>query len=372
MPAHNSVLGYIFGGSTADKAAEAAESVDLVYRYVNPTALSQSMLHANGLQRYRDNDELRFSMRSFAALEGIRRIFVVACGPPPTWLDVSHPLVLWCNETSLLDQLRVEREITRPLNIGNSEPAKLAIALLPGLGSRFLLVDDDFFIVPQVSQPTKLSARTLFFDEHGLPLLPIELHNAHRPIPFLRDAYAAAVRHTPTAVVQRILTSGGQSGRSASDQFPTWGAHMLEKGTAQSVDMIRVAKCDFLFCHNHFWLGQDNYRRRVSFALYRPEMRNDSFISRAQAKRFFDELMRERPVLANINDDWPPDDGYASAIAPFKAWMLSTYPKASPWEKEAATVGRAAGRGSRGPLPDLAPIRNTSETETGLLDIRMP
>ena len=47
------------------------------------------------------------------------------------------------------NELRTLRGITRPLRVFNSEPAKLAVARIPNLADRFLLVDDDYFAIPQ-------------------------------------------------------------------------------------------------------------------------------------------------------------------------------------------------------------------------------
>ena len=107
---------------------------DVVYRWTNPHDIPSSARQM--LQRYRDNGELRFSLRSFAHVRGVRHFHVVAKGAPSTWLNISHPRISWWNETSLLEMLRMERGMRLPLDVVNSEPAKLAIARIAGLAER--------------------------------------------------------------------------------------------------------------------------------------------------------------------------------------------------------------------------------------------
>ena len=89
---------------------------DIVYRWVNPASLrEQQQTNIGNAQRWRDNDELRLSMRSWAHVEGLRTFHVMAKGHPPGWLDPTNPRVRWWNETRLLDTLRVARGIDAPL-----------------------------------------------------------------------------------------------------------------------------------------------------------------------------------------------------------------------------------------------------------------
>ena len=99
---------------------------DVVYRWYNPQVAKQE--NVANRQRYRDNGELRYSLRSFATVEGIRYFHIVSKGPPALWLNVSHARIFYWNETRLLEEIRLDLRITQPLNVANSEPAKLAIA----------------------------------------------------------------------------------------------------------------------------------------------------------------------------------------------------------------------------------------------------
>ena len=44
--------------------------------------------------------------------------------------------------------------------------------------------------------------------------------------------------------------------------------------------------------------------------------------------------VRRGPLFIVINDDWPTDSrtAYASAIAPFHAFLVQMFPQRQPWE----------------------------------------
>ena len=245
-----------------DKAWE----TDVVYRWKNPGEGS----HGEAFNRYRDNGELRFSMRSFALLKGVRFFHIIASGAPPSWLNLSHPRVFWWNETALLEDLRQERGITEPLAIANSEPSKLVVARVTNLAPRFILTDDDYFIYPRPDASTRL-----FFDEAGIPILPQRIMMVHRPIAFLRHAYRKAVQNESNETLAQLLTSGvaydGEDLREDIDPLPRIAGRMREAGTAMchympklyaecsnSSKCIRWASMDFSTKKKsefaHFWL----------------------------------------------------------------------------------------------------------------------
>ena len=192
-------------------------------------------------------------MRSFAGMQGVRYLHTVAKGQPPSWLDVTHPRIFWWSETRLLNELRTLRGITRPLRVFNSEPAKLAVARIPNLADRFLLVDDDYFAIPQRTSKRCagvpcLSTR-MFFDAAGVPLHPETVLSVHRPIPMLRSAYISAVATESDADIERQLTSGTNrvvtpraAKESVTDPMVRWCAAMKCNGTARPLDMARATR----------------------------------------------------------------------------------------------------------------------------------
>ena len=303
---------------------------DAVYRYVSPRGLVDDQRKEIGnLQRYRDNGELRFSMRSFAQVDGLRTFHVVAKGSAPDWLQTSHARVRWWDEMALLEALRLERGIESKIKILSGEPSKLAIALIPpeSLAERFLLLDDDYFIVPP-SAGLHLSTG-LFFDVHGVPLHPETLANAHRPIPMLRDAYADAVSSTPTEDVAAML----QQGTNRTDYLPRWAMSMRRNASAARAVSVAVrTPNEVLF---NYSLSE---RQKSPFTLYwlkqsMQQMHRGPLRAR-DATPFFRSIRVLRPMFICINDNWPSDpDEYRAATAPMRAFLSEMFPTPEAWEK---------------------------------------
>ena len=354
------------------------------------------------MRRFRDNDELRFSIRSFVRLRGIQNVHVVAKGAPPAWLDVSHPRIFWHNETALLEALRVERGIARPLAVRNGEPAKLAIARAPHLAERFVLADDDYFIVPRAaptgapeagggagcddasssggdcttcacnsssgssrsnssSSSSSSSSRRhrgplhassssssfhsgLFFGADGVPFHPEPIWMAHRPVPMLRDAYVAEVNALSNASVASILTSGVKR----VDVLPMMCKRMRAKGQARPVVTLTRSFAAVVLGKPHpsgcNWTVASTCSnpRKAREALYTNFWL--SFQSHAvfdQVAGFFADVRTQRPFMMCVNDDWPlHPTHYASTIAAFRDFVASELAPAEAWEKD-----RSAPRG---------------------------
>ena len=349
---------------------------DAVYRWVNPLS-SKKGNKLEQIARYRDNNELRYSMRSFAQVEGIRHFHIVAKGPPPIWLNTSHRRIFYHNETRLLDELRVARGIQSPLAVYNSEPAKLAIARIPDLAERFLLVDDDYYIIPQ-PPPAILSTR-LFFDDKGVPLHPDYLVNAHRPLPFLRDVYVKAANGEPTSMVEMILRSKANREVMSIDRMPHWAQKMRRKGTARATKVTVRAPMSILFCckhadHHHngtgtvdaayapcycngtllhapkgvasnfsskftlYWLSahseqQKSWHPDAEGGLPLTKKRVSKFYHGEGVRRFFELVAVVRPLFVCVNDHWPLGQmAYQRAIAPFREFVEAMYPRREGWE----------------------------------------
>lgn len=284
---------------------------DVVYRWINPRAHVK-----DDARRYRDNGELRFSMRSFSGVRGVRHLHIVAKGRPPRWLNISHPRIFWWNETQLLDQLRVRHGIEGPLNVSNSEPSKLAIAYLPNLADHFVLVDDDFFMV---HGGTRLST-SLFFRK-GAALQPNPIMNSHRPIPMVRQAYVQAVSNLSKAEVTEIL----RSGQKRIDLFSKWTARMWRDGTGIGYTGLKVSQLPYN--------SSRIQSRDLPMTLFWLWSMPHHSISATQAQRFFDQVKLRRPPFVCVNDNWPKTPtAYQYSVQPFRSFLLTEYPEMEEWE----------------------------------------
>jgi len=139
------------------------EEVDAVYLWVDGAsasfrnALAASVArvpHSDGTSlstsRFRDNGELRYSLRSLECFAPwVRRVHIVTNGQVPAWLDLSNPKVGI-----------VEHEAIFPsrddLPTFNSNAIELQLHRIPGLSRRFLYLNDDVFLGAPTTRETFL------------------------------------------------------------------------------------------------------------------------------------------------------------------------------------------------------------------------
>ena len=160
--------------------SEARMPIDVVYTWVDDQdprwrrqleqtlASERRRLHPQAINpsRYRDNDELRYSLRSLALFAPfVRRIFVVTAGQVPEWLDTDHPDIRVVDHDELLDPAH--------LPTFNSHAVESRLHHIDGLSEHYLYLNDDFVLGRAVTAGT-------FFTPNGLAkLFPDEL----APIP---------------------------------------------------------------------------------------------------------------------------------------------------------------------------------------------
>lgn len=122
----------------------------------------------NGNVRYRDNGLLRHWFRAVERFAPwVRRVFFVTCGQKPEWLDESCPRL----------RLVSHAEFMPPeyLPTFNCRPVHFCLHFIPDLSERFVLFDDDMFLLRPV--------RPEDYFRGGLPVLDASL----RPMGFMYD-----------------------------------------------------------------------------------------------------------------------------------------------------------------------------------------
>jgi len=130
-----------------------SEPIDAVYTWVNgdDDAFQQRLSkyrcktreedeNATGPKRFRDNGELRYSLRSlYRHLPWIRHIYLVTNGQIPTWLDTNHPGLTLVQHESIYPN-------ASHLPTFNSTSIECHLHRIPGLAKRFLYFNDDSFL----------------------------------------------------------------------------------------------------------------------------------------------------------------------------------------------------------------------------------
>lgn len=126
--------------------ADPQEPIDAVYLWVNGRdERFQHQLrqyrpeHVPPPGRFRDNDELKFSLRSLEKYAPwIRHVYLVTSCRPHGWLETSHPKLRIVTEDALLDSAE--------LPTFNSNALEWRLRHIPGLSRRFLYLCDDFLL----------------------------------------------------------------------------------------------------------------------------------------------------------------------------------------------------------------------------------
>lgn len=172
------------------------EPIDAVYTWVDggdpsfQAALRACRPHAHWLRgaaafaprRFRDNDELKYSLRSLERFAPfIRHVHLVTNGQAPAWINRAHPR---------LRLVRHEEIFPSPdwLPTFNSFAIELQLHRIPGLSRRFLYLNDDFFL----GAPLDPGALLL---EDGSQVVLVDEPPSRAPV-LGRDLYERGMKHT--------------------------------------------------------------------------------------------------------------------------------------------------------------------------------
>ncbi len=91
------------------------------------------------MNRYRDNDELRYSVRSlFKYTPWVRYVHFVTNGQVPSWLDTEHPRVRVVSHADIFQN-------ASHLPVFSSPSIEVHLHRIPGLSRRFVYLNDDVF-----------------------------------------------------------------------------------------------------------------------------------------------------------------------------------------------------------------------------------
>ncbi len=129
------------------------EPIDVVYTWVDGSQaeFQEQLRHFRELEccedyesvgenRFYNNEELRFSLRSLERYAPwVRNVYIVTNDQVPHWLDTSHPRLALVSQKSLFSR-------GDWLPIFNSHAIEWQMSRIPGLAKRFLYFNDDMFL----------------------------------------------------------------------------------------------------------------------------------------------------------------------------------------------------------------------------------
>lgn len=154
-------------------------AIDVVYTWVNgadPVHAArraehlrlQRGIHENALDqaRFRDNEELRFSLRALEqCAPWVRNVILVTAGQCPAWIRRDHPKLRVVDHTEFIPE--------RYLPTFNSHVIEAYLHEIPGLAEHYIYLNDDVFL----GRPCE---KTDFFTANKLPLAFVDWRKRRR------------------------------------------------------------------------------------------------------------------------------------------------------------------------------------------------
>lgn len=141
----------------------------------------------HGAVRFRNRDELRYSMRSLAMYAPwIRHIYLVTAGQTPTWLNKDHP------DVTVIDHRDLFADPDAALPTFNSHAIESQLHRIEGLSEHFLYFNDDVFLGRPTTPDTfflSSGAARFFWSSVSVPTLPVAPDD---------EGYRAAAKNTRT------------------------------------------------------------------------------------------------------------------------------------------------------------------------------
>lgn len=171
------------------------EPIDAVYTWVNGSEESFQKIKAlfansgnynlshNGLNRYVDRNELKYSLRSLEKFAPwIRNVYLVTNGQVPHWLNLTHPRIRLITHRDIFTNLS-------HLPTFSSSAIETHLHRIPGLSKRFIYFNDDVlltgpvypsdFFLPNEGIKIRLSWRLPAYSSQ-LTMYDISLHFVNR------------------------------------------------------------------------------------------------------------------------------------------------------------------------------------------------
>ena len=131
-----------------------------------------------GAARWRDNEELRYSLRSVEKYASwVNHIYIITDGQRPQWLDTSNPNITIIDHTEIMPK--------EALPTFNSQAIESCLHNIKGLSEHFIVGNDDTMFTLQTTPAT-------FFNEDGSPIVRLSRFNRQKAL--RRGSYAMTIR----------------------------------------------------------------------------------------------------------------------------------------------------------------------------------
>jgi len=327
-----------------------AEGIDAVYAWIDggdPAVAAELRRYAGPAaaisNRYRNNGELRYSLRSLLRhAPWVRCIHILTNGQKPRWLDCSHPRIHLVTHAEVFPEPQC-------LPVFNAVAIEACMHRIPGLSRRFLYMNDDFFLCRDVTPGD-------FFFENGGQAIYVQ----ERPLASARDRGSA--RDRACAFTQTLLNDHWGAPTHLR-RFPTHSPQAFDRDVMFELESLfrdgfrRTASHRFrspddivpyvLYCYSLLespaWRGPHEVRmlpdRTPEYRFFMLERR---FLRTMHA---YERILRERPRFLCINDDLDGASRYHPLLLSLRAFLPLCFRGRSEVEKSPA--GESAVRRER-------------------------
>lgn len=287
---------------------------------------------ASGMQRFRDNEELRYSLRSLEAYAPwIRRVYIVTNGQFPWWLDTENKRVRIVTHDELFSN-------SEDLPAFNSNAIELQLHKIPGLSDRFLYFNDDCFIGRPISLSdfiTQAGGIRVYLESTRLPsytsLLPVHdrayNHTQKIALEFSggqRLTYLPA--HSPQLYDKALLEKLNQR---FAYQYRETSGHQFRDGKDL---VLRILYFSYLL------FSEDQHSKGHEEKLLAYGSHNFSFIMMVgrplKVWRAFLSLFFHRSKFFCVNDDLSGDLIDHLILKSFRIFLQLYFPEPSSFEKK--------------------------------------
>ena len=280
-------------------------------------------VETNGINRFANNDELKYSLRSVAMYAPwIRKIFIITDDQVPVWLDTSNPKVKIIDHKDILP--------AESLPCFNSCLIGHYAYRTPGLAEHFLLGNDDTYINREVAPGD-------FFTSDGLPIVRLRRMYFRK----LRWSFRENVRKKTLSNYRRTLQRASQLVSDKFGHYYTGIPHHNINALLKSVcrDVAENIMRDEFVANNKNHIRNDDDVQNVVFSYValaekRGKLRyvtdKESMIVKIHKDKHYERLDKYRPMLFCMNDsEYANDRGRAMA----KAYLEKRFPDKSEFEK---------------------------------------
>ncbi|WP_055567090.1 stealth conserved region 3 domain-containing protein [Streptomyces atriruber] len=275
-----------------------------------------------GAVRFRNRDELRFSLRSLAMYAPwIRHVYLVTAGQTPSWLDRDHPGV------TVVDHRDLFADPEECLPTFNSHAIESQLHRIEGLSEHFLYFNDDMFLGRPTTPDTFFLSNGLarfFWSSASVPALPVApddegyLAAAKNNRELLRGAFGRTTTHSffhvPYALRRSIL-------QEITERFPERTAATARSRVRSRGDLALVSSL-----HQHYaYLTGRAVPAGISYDFVDIGDRADH----ARLGRLLQNRDRTAFCIGESPDGGVADEEMALAI---RSFLTAYFPVRSPYE----------------------------------------